>query len=263
MKLSVVTPTLDQAEFLPATLESVRTAAARATALEVEHIVRDGGSTDATLDILAAQDFARWTSEPDSGQAEAINKGLQEADADILCYLCSDDLLEPESLRLVSESFLANPEADFVYGDYFFLESDSGWKRPKFAGEYSYARLHRQNFLSQPATFWRAAIHQQFGMFDQSLHYCMDHEFWLRASRGTSWQYLAQPLATMRLHADAKTSGGLAAMWWESARMQARYGHGLRPYLEACWMTVFGQHYYRMKRLLFRKLGHYQNRRKR
>ncbi len=260
MKLSVITPTLNQAQFLPATLESVRTATARAPQLEVEHIVRDGGSTDGTIDILAAQDFTKWVSEPDSGQTEAINKGLLQATGDIFCYLCSDDLLEPDSLKLVADRFLAVADADFVYGDYYFLESDSGWKRRKIAGEYSTARLHKQNFLSQPATFWRAAVQKKFGPFDQSLRYCMDHEFWLRASQQTKWEYIPEPLASMRLHADAKTSAGLSSMWWESARMQARYGHGIKPYLEAIWMTLCGQYYYRLKRLMFRTLGRYWSR---
>ena len=255
MRITIVTPTLNQAEFLPETLASVRRAAANAPALEVEHIVRDGGSDDGTLEILAAQEFASWVSEPDGGQSVAINKGLAAASGEILAYLCSDDLLEPDALALVHQRFRERPEAEFVYGDYFFLESDSGWKRAKQAGEFSLARLHRHNFLSQPATYWRASVVARHGLLDESLKFCMDHEFWLRASADTRWSYLREPLATMRLHADAKTSAAISAMWWESARMQRRYGHGWRPYFEALRMALYGQHYYRLKRRYFRWLG--------
>ncbi len=255
MRFSIVTPSLNQANYLSATLESVRVAAARATGVEVEHFVQDGGSNDGTVEILQAQDFARWCSEPDLGQSDAINRGLARCTGEILGYLCSDDLLEPDAIRLVVDAFEANPAAEVVYGDYFFLESDTGWKRRKVAGDFSVERLRRCNFLSQPATFWRRSVYERHGGFDTNLRYCMDHEYWLRIAVDCLFYYVPEPLAAMRLHADAKTSSALAPMWWESARMQSRYGHGLRPYVEAAAMSLYGQHYYRLKRRFFRILG--------
>ena len=250
MRVSLVTPSLNQGAWLEDCLRSVREAVS-----PVEHWVIDGGSTDRTRDILAAQDFARWISEPDRGQTDAINKGLAHCGGEILGYLCADDFLEPSALERVVAAFSAHPEADVVYGDGFFLESDSGWKRRKNAGPFSWPRLRARNFLIQPAVFWRRRVMERFGVFDATLRFCMDHEYWLRIGAETHWVYLPEPLATCRLHADAKTSRALAAAWAEAARMQERYGIRGRPRLEALWMAVGGCHYYRLKRAVFAFLG--------
>ncbi len=255
MRFSIVTPSLNQAAYLGECLASVSTAADHA-GITSEHIVIDGGSSDGTLDLLQKQPGIRWTSEPDNGQSAAINKGLRQATGDIISYLCADDTLEPDSLRQVAETFTRHPEVNFVYGDAWFLESDSGWKRRKKAGVFSDTRLRKKgNFLLQPAVFWRRSVMERFGLFNEDLHYCMDHEYWLRVSRYTRWQYLPQPLATCRLHDHAKTSRALAAAWKEAAAMQARYGILFRPRWEAFWMQTAGWRYYRMKRRLFAKLG--------
>jgi len=254
MRVSLVTPSLNQGSWIGDTLRSVREAA-EADGPEVEHWVVDGGSTDATRDLLAGQDFAHWISEPDAGQSDAINKGLARATGDVLGYLCADDCLEPHTLTRVADTFRRHPEVSVVYGDGYFLESDSGWKRHKQAGPFSYRRLRRGNFLLQPAVFWRRAVYDRFGGFDVALRYCMDHEYWLRIGAYTRWFYLNEPLATCRLHADAKTSRALSTAWREAASMQARYGLVLRPQLDAVWMYLGGQHYYRAKRALFAALG--------
>ncbi|MFQ3671478.1 MAG: glycosyltransferase family 2 protein [Verrucomicrobiia bacterium] len=252
MTLSVITPSYQQGVWLEETLRSVREAAeVAAPKYRVQHIVVDGGSTDQTLTVLQGQSFASWISEPDDGQTDAINKGMARADGEILCYLCSDDLWDPLTARLVLERFEAEPEIDFVYGDYWFLEMPAGRRRKKRAGPFSYERLVRGNFLSQPATFWRRRVRERFGDFDTRLRYCMDYEFWLRAGRSTRWCYVEHPLALMRLHADAKSSSQLAAAWWEAAVQLGAYRPAWRRWSEAWWMMMVGQHYYRAKRRWF------------
>ncbi len=250
MRISIITPSLNQGPWIEDNLRSVRDSGP-----DVEHLVIDGGSSDATREILGRQDFAAWISEPDAGQSDAINKGLSRSSGEILGYLCADDFLEPGALEAVREIFRSHPDTDVVHGDAYFLESDSRWKRLKRSGEFSYRRLRRGNFLLQPAVFWRRSVHERFGGFDPGLRYGMDHEYWLRIGAATRWHYLAQPLATCRLHADAKTSRALSAAWWEAAAMQARYGIRLKPRIEAVWMTVAGQHYYRLKRSVFAAIG--------
>lgn len=252
VRISVVTPSLNQGPWLEDNLHSISRSAA---SLDIEHFVMDGGSTDQTVEILTGQDLSKWVSEPDHGQTDAINKGLSRATGDILTYLCADDYYEPTALEQVAEAFQKNPEMDVVYGDGYFLESDSGWKRLKRAGDFSKERLRRHNFLLQPAVFFRRSVYERFGAFDASLRYCMDHEYWLRISPDTRWLYLRTPLATCRLHSGAKTSRALASAWWEAAMMQSRYGMTLRPRLDALWMQYVGQYYYRLKRSLFAFVG--------
>lgn len=250
--VSIVTPSLNQGQFLRECLESVQ-AAASAAGVSVEHLVVDGGSTDQTLKVLDSQAMARWISEPDRGQTDAINKGLRLATGEFVSFLCADDLLEPRSLDLVLRAFRDDPSADVVYGDAYFLES--GWKRKKIAGPFSQSRLHRGNFLLQPAVFLRRQVVEKFGLFDDGLKFCMDHEFWLRISGGTNWKYVEAPLACSRLHADAKTWRQLPAAWEEARVMQKRYGIRWRPLRDAIWMRTLGCHYYRMKRLLFARFA--------
>jgi len=242
---SVVTPSLDQGLFLGECLASVRDAASRAN-VEVQHIVMDGGSSDGTVEILKNRPDVEWVSAPDRGQTDAINKGLALARGEIVSYLCADDLLEVDSLRRVGEAFSADEKIDVVYGDAFFLEA--GWKRRKSAGEFSESRLRRGNFLFQPAVFWRRRVIERFGNFQAELRFCMDHEYWLRICGDTAWHYIPEPLASSRLHPDAKTWKQLVPAWDEARRMQAGYGIYWRPLRDAWWMRIAGCHFYRIKR---------------
>lgn len=264
MKFSIVTPSWQQAAFLPECLESVRSQAC--ADVEVEHLVMDGGSVDGTVEILEnaksemqkaqCRDFTfDYVSGPDRGQTDAINRGMARATGDVLAYLCSDDTYEPDALRRVADCFRANPEADFVYGDFYFLEGDSGWRRRKRAGDYSVERLERVNFLGQPAVFWKRSVWERFGSLDETLRYCMDHEYWLRVRGRTRWVYLPEVLASARLHAGSKTCSQLVAMWEEAARMGERYGVGGRLRRDATRMRRGGQIYYAAKRWFFRNLG--------
>ena len=151
MKLSVITPSLNQARYLGQCLASVRTAAAQAKPHDVEQIVIDGGSSDGSVELLRGHDDIRWISEPDRGQSNAINKGLAMADGDILAYLCADDLYEPHALSRVFEVFASDAAADVVYADFYFLEGDSGRKRRKSAASFRPDRLRSRNPLGQPA----------------------------------------------------------------------------------------------------------------
>lgn len=256
---SIVIPSLNQGPWLPEAVESIHTASRNAGCRTEIHVV-DGGSIDGTVDFLQTQIGMSWISEPDRGQADAINKGLKKARGQIFAYLCADDSYEPAAFERVLGAFREHPAADFVYGDGFFLEGDSGWKRLKKAGPFSWERLARGNFLIQPAVFMRAALVSRVGEFNAALRYCMDHEYWLRAGPGARWVYVEEPLATCRLHAAAKTSRALAEAWWEAARMQKRFGRFWRPHFQALWMEIAGHRLYRLRRRIYRLLGHRRSR---
>lgn len=251
MKLSVITPSLNQARFLTDCLDSVRASAEQASPHEVEHIVIDGASTDNTVDLLRGRNDIRWLSEKDNGQSHAINKGLSMASGDILTYLCADDLYEPDAVQKILQAFADNPNADVIYADFYFLEGGSGRKRRKSAASFRPDRLRKRNPLGQPAVWWRRRVYEKFGGFDESLHFCMDHEYWLRLGTHVHWHYLPEALAVSRLHADAKTSRQLPAMWRETAQMLTRDGWHLKPWWDAFAMATWGRHYYMLKRRWF------------
>jgi glycosyltransferase involved in cell wall biosynthesis len=247
VNFSIITPSLIQAAFLPDCIASVG-----ADGNSIEHLVIDAASTDSTVSILRANPHIRWVSEPDRGQTHAINKGLAMSTGGILAYLCADDFYEPGALEKVRTAFEKNPDADVVHADFFFLEA-SGKKRMKRCGPFSPERLAHGNFLGQPAVWWRRRVYEKFGSFDESLHFCMDHEYWLRIASGTRWHYIPEPLASCRLHADAKTSRQLATAWRETAQMLNREKFRLKPWWDYWNMLLWGRHYYRAKRWWFSK----------
>ena len=123
--VSIVTPSLNQGTFIDATINSIKAQ----TYHRYEHIVVDGGSTDETLGILRRTEGSypmRWTSEPDRGMYEAVNKGMRQATGDILCYLNSDDLYLPWTLESLVEAFRRHPEAGNVFGDALTVDDVSG-----------------------------------------------------------------------------------------------------------------------------------------
>ena len=228
MKFSIVIPSFQQAEFLRATLDSVLTQ----DHADREIIVRDGGSTDGSVDVLRELGLGgaiRWISEPDGGQAEAINRGLREATGEIHAYLNSDDVYYPGALRRVAEYFAAHPDCLLLYGQADHLNRDGSVMEPYPVESWDYTRLQTVCFLCQPAVFWRREIEERFGVFDPSLHFAMDYEYWLRVGKEIAFHHLeGPPLAGSRLHADTKTMSQRVPAHEEYLQVVLRHG-GERP----------------------------------
>lgn len=223
MSVCIVTPSYNQGRFLARTLRSV--ASQRIAGLE--HVIVDGGSTDETLEVLASfEPRITWKSEPDKGQADAINKGLHATHGEIVGWLNSDDVYYPGALDSVLTFFANNPEVDVVYGQADHIdEADVAFEAyPTEA--WSHRRLKEACFICQPAAFFRRRVLSQHGFIDSSLHYCMDYEFWLRlASRGAKFAYIEKKLAGSRMYAQNKTHSASLAVHREINEMlRARLG---------------------------------------
>lgn len=204
--VSIVTPSFNQGRFIRRTIDSV-------LAQDYPHVdfrVIDGGSTDETLDVLRSYgDRFPWVSEKDRGQTHAINKGLAQAKGQILSYLNSDDVLRPGAISKVVRHFLARPACDLVYGRDAYVDVNEnflGWFPTK---PYSFETLIDNCCISQPAAFWRDRIMAKVGPLDEGLYSIMDYEYWMRMDRaGAIIEHLPELLASTRIHAEAKTSGG-------------------------------------------------------
>ncbi len=201
-EFSIVTPSFNQARFIREAIASVLSQ----EGVTVEHLVFDGGSTDGTVGILREySDRLRWVSEPDRGQAHAVNKGLRAARCEYIGWLNSDDLYVPGALRAVRDFFLANPEVDIVYGLADHVDLEGALLGPYPVEGWNYERLKEICFICQPAVFFRRRAFERYGLLDESLRYCMDYEYWLRCGGVRPLVHLPQKLALSRLHADTKT----------------------------------------------------------
>ncbi|MFN8629645.1 MAG: glycosyltransferase family 2 protein [Chloroflexota bacterium] len=226
--VTIVTPTLNQGQFIEATMRSVR----GQTYTKFEHIVADAGSSDETLEILQqwqSQYPMRWRSEPDRGMYDGVNKGLLAARGAIHCYLNSDDLFFPWTLQTVVRFFEQHPDVDVVFGDAINVDDVTHREHVRVMPPFDLDRLVNVWPLPQPATFWRSRVTEQLGGFDSTLRYVGDWDFFIRAGQRFTVVKIDEFLAVERRHLASKTLGQADPMAAETVRMLARYGTESAP----------------------------------
>lgn len=215
--VAVVTPSLNQGRFIERTVRSVLDQHYE----PLTYVVCDGGSTDDTLQVLEQFGSAiRVISEPDRGQADAVNKGIQNTSSELIGWLNSDDVYSPGALAAVGEIFAASPEADVVYGEADLIGSNDEVLGRYYTEPWNPARLPQRCFVCQPAAFLRRRVIERFGLLDVDLDYTLDYEYWLRlAAGGAVFKYVPITLAGSRLHAEAKTLSARLALHEELNRV--------------------------------------------
>jgi len=225
-RFSIVVPSFQQGAFLERTLRSILDQGDP----DVEIIVQDGGSADQSIEILKRYtDRVRWESKPDEGQTSAINEGLRKATGEFLCYLNSDDVLSAGALGRVRDYFIAHATVQVVYGLADFIDEQDRVIAPFPSQDWDYSRLLQANYICQPACFWRRAVVERFGLFDEGLHFTMDYEYWLRVGGGVPFHFLQEKLAAARCHAQAKTFQQAVASHRETISVLQRYHSGRIP----------------------------------
>ncbi len=221
--VSIVTPSYNQAPFLEATLRSVLDQ----DYPNIEYIVVDGGSTDGSLEIIQryAGRLAGWSSEPDKGQTDAINKGFARVRGDVLAWLNSDDVYLPGAVSQAVALLQENPQAGMVYGDASYIDG-SGQEIGRFpARQTDYRRLLQGRvYIPQQAAFFRAELWRRVGPLDASFYFAMDYDLWVRLARLAPLVYTPRLWASFRLHAGAKTVAADERCWPEMLRVYRREG---------------------------------------
>lgn len=223
--ISLVTPSFNQGAFIERTLHSVFDQGYP----KLEYILLDGGSTDETLSILDRyrHRFAYIQSAPDGGQTAALIDGFARSTGDIQGWLCSDDLLEPESLWEVAAFFLENGDADVVYGDSYWIEHNDRPIRPK--KEHAFNRfiwLHLHNYIPQPSTFWRRQLYERVGGLNPEMNLAMDADLWIRFAEVTRIHHVPRVWSRMRSYPEQKNQRFRGASDREDAKIKARYMRG-------------------------------------
>ncbi len=228
LKVSIVTPSYNQGAFLEAALLSVQ----QQGYPNLEHIVVDGASEDNSVEVLKRYssqpgwEHLGWISEADRGQTDAINKGFRRARGDVFAYLCADDLYEPGALDFVSRYFQEYPEVELIYGGCTFLDAAGKPLRVKPAVRFDHRELLRRNIIWQPTVFFRAAVWQKVGAFNENLHYAMDYEYWLRAARLCRIASVDRKLAMYRWQTESKTISREREQLREAFRVALQFGGG-------------------------------------
>jgi len=255
--VSIVTPSFNQAGYLDETMRSVTS---QEGDFFIDYLVMDGGSTDGSVDVIRRHEeriakggggggcrgvSLRWVSEKDRGQTHAINKGLALARGEVLSYLNSDDLFLPGAFAAVARHFADHPGDDFVYGDGDVVDERGArvWEWLSRPYDYSVLRSYHPlwndftNYIMQQATFWRRRVHDAVGTFDETLHYSMDLEFWLRAgAAGLSLRHVPVKLGQFRMIAGTKSLSAPTVFWLDNMEIFRRHN---RPGAMTGYFTYF------------------------
>jgi glycosyltransferase involved in cell wall biosynthesis len=227
-RISIVTPSLNQAAFLPRTLESVLS---QQGDFELEYVVQDGGSTDGSAEILRRYEpRIALRVEKDAGQSDAINRGLRRTTGEIIGWVNSDDLLLPGALARVAAAFAANPGALWLHGGCEIVDEEDRPIRRWITAykdwrcrHYSRRALLVENFVSQMTVFWRRSAMERVGLLDESLRYTFDYEYWLRLSALGDPLFLPERIAAFRWYTSSKSGAQFEKQFAEDLQVFRRH----------------------------------------
>jgi glycosyltransferase involved in cell wall biosynthesis len=249
--ISVITPSFNQAKYVEETIQSVLSQ----DYPRLEYIVMDGGSTDGSAEIIRRYSarLSHWESEPDRGQAHAINKGVARCTGDLVAWLNSDDVYLPGALKAVGEAYAANP-GRIIAGPVINRWEETG--REKIIQQ----RLEIETMLQfwskewswhQPGIFFPSAALEKLESLDENLHYCMDYDLVLRLLPHCEVFTLDDRLVRFRVHESAKGGGDnfdqFLAEWSVVSKRYWRdtdrsYSRAHDAYMSYRLALLFGQH---------------------
>ena len=224
MRLSFVIPTRNQGRFIAQCIDSCF---AQGIA-DSEIVVVDGASTDDTREVLARYgDRIRWVSEPDRGQSDALNKGVRMARGELIAWINSDDYYASDrAIAALLAAFDAEPGVDIAYGHGVRVDVDGneiGPYRARAVTGVTQIITHPASFVLQPSLVFRRELFLGVGGVDESLHYTMDYELWIRlfaAARVT--RFIPEVIACARYHTDAKSIAAMGKQIREALRVKQR-----------------------------------------
>jgi glycosyltransferase involved in cell wall biosynthesis len=207
LKVSVITPSYNQGRFIERTIQSVLS---QQFAGSLEYLVMDGGSRDETVPILRRYgDCIQWVSEKDNGQGDAVNKGIQRSQGEIIGWMNSDDIYYPGAINAACDFFAAHPEIDVIYGNANHIDEHDQVLEPYPTEDWDFERFKERCYICQPAIFLRRSVVQRVGPLDPRLYFCMDYEYWIRlALAGARFSRVDHLVAGSRMYATNKTLGG-------------------------------------------------------
>jgi glycosyltransferase involved in cell wall biosynthesis len=237
--ISIVVPSFNHASYLRQTLDSIINQGYP----KLQIIVVDGGSSDGSQEILFEyqDELTYWVSEPDCGQANALNKGFAKATGEILAWLNSDDVYLPGALWRAAQCFLERPAIDVCYGHRVLLDEKGfeigRWVLPR----YDSAILRYADFIPQETLFWRRSIWEKAGTrIDESFEFALDWDLILRFQHaGAKFERLPFFIGGFRCHSAQKTAAAIDTIGCrEMDILKKRYGFDHSNWASAAKMRV-------------------------
>lgn len=216
-KISIVTPSFNQGKYIREAIKSVM----QQDYPDFEHIIIDNCSADDTTAILKEYGHLKWVSEPDGGQSDALNKGFKKATGDIVGWLNADDRYLMGCFKKVSDYFRDEKQTDLIYGDYRLIDAQGNILQSRRELDFDLFMLKYLHVLYIPSTstFFRRRIFLENNFLDNSYHYSMDYEFFLRlALKGYRFDHIHAFLADFRSHAKSKSLSALVKQKQELRR---------------------------------------------
>lgn len=210
-KISVITPSFNQDKYLEQTIKSV----VSQEYPNLEYLIFDGGSTDNSVSIIKKYakkyPYIKWRSRKDKGQVNALNDGLKQASGEIISYLNSDDFYLSGTLQKVATFFRKNPDKTWVVGDCKVTKKSLNWTfflKRIMPFHLSKLAIKIYNPINQPAVFLTRKLIKKVGIFDSSLHFAFDYDYWLRCSKFSLPGRIKRQLAVFRIHNNSKGNTG-------------------------------------------------------
>ncbi len=227
MKITIITPSFNQVDFIEQSIKSVVNQSYK----NIEYLILDGGSTDGSVDIIKKYakkypDIIKWQSKKDKGQVDALNLGLKMATGDIIAYINSDDYYLPGAFQIVIKEFKKKPSAQWLVGNCKVTDKRLSWTfklKHLIPIEKSKSWLFLSNWINQPAVFLRKDLVKQVGNFDSKYNYAFDYDYWLRCQQISLPLRLKQNLATFRVHGSSKSSSGYQKQFKEDYLVAKKY----------------------------------------
>ena len=184
------------------------------------------GLLDGSVDIIrgVAHRLAWWTSERDSGQAEAINKGMARARGEYVAWLNSNDVYRPGAIRRAVETLDSRPDVGLVYANGLIIDQDGRVEHRPRSRQFSLADLMGMSILHQPTVFMRREVYERVGGLDPTYHLLLDHHLWIRIAMVTGIHFVDECWASARRHGAAKNSAHGLQFAGEAGRLHQEFG---------------------------------------
>jgi glycosyltransferase involved in cell wall biosynthesis len=233
--VTIAMPCLDEERFIEACVRSVLAQ----DYPRIEYLVMDGGSTDGTRQILERyRPRLEFVSERDHGQSDAVNRGFARTSGSIFAFLNADDTYLPGAIAAAVQALDEHADADLVYGEAWYVDEHDARIAPYPVEAFARERLNRRCVICQPAAFFRREAFAAAGMLNPELRFAHDYDLWIRMLQRSEAIKIDRYLATLRIHAGAKTVRDTAPAMLEAIEVLRRH-FGYVPWN---WIYGYGHH---------------------